>query len=265
MLNKAKSLVGHALDSLDGEIGKVKDFYFDDKHWAIRYLIADTGGWLTGRKVLISPYALLANAITEGHVAVALTKQQIKDSPALESDKPVSQQFEESYYAYYGWPTYGGGLGLWGAYDYPYMAGRNPRIANRRDELGVTSRDEKAWDTHLRSAAEVRGYHVEARDGEIGHVEDFIIDDESWAIRYLIVATRNWWPGKKVLVSPNWIERVSWDDSKVVVNLSRDAIKQSPEFTDESLLSRDYEDALHRHYDRPGYWHGEPVVQKHFV
>lgn len=260
MLNKAKSLVGHALDSLDGEIGKVKDFYFDDKHWAIRYLIADTGDWLTGRKVLISPYALLANAITEGHVAVALTKQQIKDSPALESDKPVSQQFEESYYSYYGWPRYGGGAYAWGAYTYPYL-----REANRLDELGIASRDEKAWDIHLRSAHEVSGYHVEARDGEIGHVEDFIIDDESWAIRYLIVATRNWWPGKKVLVSPNWIERVSWDDSKVVVNLSRDAIKQSPEFTDESLLSRDYEATLHRHYDRPGYWHGEPVVQKHFA
>lgn len=264
MLNKAKSLMGHALDSLDGEIGKVKDFYFDDKHWAIRYLIADTGGWLTGRKVLISPYALLASATAEQHIAVALTRQQIKDSPCIESDKPVSQQFEESYYAYYGWPMYGGAY-MWGAYAYPYMPGMYPRVANRRDEPEIASRDEKSWDFHLRSVHEVCGYHVEALDGEIGHIEDVVIDDESWAIRYLIVATRNWWPGKRVLVSPKWIERVSWSDSKVVVNLSRDAIKGSPEFTDESLQSRDYETTLHRHYDRPGYWADEPFVQKHFV
>jgi hypothetical protein len=115
-------------------------------------------------------------------------------------------------------------------------------------------RGEKAWDPHLRSTADVSGHHIQARDGEIGHVEDFIIDDKTWAIRYLIIDTENWWPGKHVLVSPQWIERVSWIDSKVFVNLSRETIKQSPEYTELSLLTRDYETVLHRHYDRQGYW-----------
>ena len=121
-----------------------------------------------------------------------------------------------------------------------------------------STQGEKAWDPHLRSTHDVSGYHIQAADGEIGHVEDFIIDDETWAIRYLIVDTRNWWPGKKVLVSPQWIERVSWSESKVFVNLSRETIKQSPEYTEESLLTRDYETGLHRHYNRQGYWVDEP-------
>jgi hypothetical protein len=108
----------------------------------------------------------------------------------------------------------------------------------------------------------VSGHHIEAVDGGIGHVEDFIIDDETWAIRYLVIDTRNWWPGKEVLVAPQWVERVSWSESKVFVNLSRETIKQSPEYTDESLLTRDYETELHRHYDRQGYWVAEPDTKE---
>jgi hypothetical protein len=100
----------------------------------------------------------------------------------------------------------------------------------------------------------VAGYHLQALDGEIGHIEDFVIDDENWTIRYLIVATKSWWPGKKVLVSPQWIERMSWDDSEVFTNLSCQTIKESPEYSEESLLTRDYETGLHQHYDRKGYW-----------
>ena len=124
------------------------------------------------------------------------------------------------------------------------------------------TRDEKAWDPHLRSTHNVSGYDIQATDGEIGHVEDFVIDDETWAIRYLIIDTRNWWPGKKVLVSPQWIESVSWSQSKVVVNLSRATIKQSPEYTEKSLITRDYEDGLHRHYNRQGYWVDEPAAKE---
>lgn len=254
MLNKAKTLKGYKLDSLDGEFGEVKEFYFDDRHWTIRYLVANTGGWLTGRQVLISPYALVATIKAEQHVAVDLTKKQIEDSPALSTDKPVSRQFEESYYGYYGYPMYWGGPFSWGAYPYPMRD---------REQWKQPSKSEKAWDPHLRSTDAVSGYEIQALDGEIGHVEDFVIDDETWAIRYLVVATRNWWPGKKVLVSPQWIERVSWNDSKVSVNLSREAIKQSPEYTAEALITRDYETGLHRHYQRPGYWAEEPVAREH--
>src|ERR1039457_902669 len=177
MLSKAKTLKGYKLDSLDGEIGKVKEFYFDDRHWAIRYLVADTGNWLTGRQVFISPYALVAVIKEERSIVIDLTKKQIEDSPSLESDKPVSQQFEEAYYGYYGWPMY---------WDGPYMWGYYPDIVRDSEKWRESAQGEKAWDSHLRSTHEVSGYNIQAADGEIGHVEDFIIDDAAWAIRYLI-------------------------------------------------------------------------------
>lgn len=254
MLIKAKTLEGYKLDSLDGEFGEVKEFYFDDRHWTIRYLVAHTGTWLTDRQVLISPHALVAAIKVEQRITVDLSKKQIENSPPLSSDKPVSRQFEESYYGYYGWPMHWNGPYMWGSYPY---------IPRDRETWKVPAQGEKAWDAHLRSTDNVRGYEIQALDGEIGHVEDFVIDDETWAIRYLIVGTRNWWPGKKVLISPQWIESVSWSESKVFVNLSRAAIKQSPEYTEAALLSRDYEAGLHRHYNRQGYWSEELVAKEH--
>jgi hypothetical protein len=253
MLSKATALKGYKLHSIDGEIGKVKEFYFDDQYWAIRYLVADTGDWLTDRQVLISPHALVAVVKDKQQITIELTKKQIEDSPPLESDKPVSQQFEEFYYAYYGWPTYWCGPCMWGSYPY---------IVRDREREKEAAEAKKTWDHHLRSTHDVIGHRVQAGDGEIGHVEDFIIDDGTWAIRYLVIDTRNWWPGKRVLVSPQWIERISWDESKVFINLSRKAIRQSPEYTEESLLTRDYEIELHRHYNRLGYWVDESAAKE---
>jgi hypothetical protein len=251
MLNKVKTLKGYKLESLDGDIGSVKEFYFDDQHWAIRYLVADAGNWLTGRQVLISPYAL--GFVSEGQqsISINLTKKQIEESPSLATDQPVSRQFESSYYGYYGWPEY---------WDGPYMWGPYPYLLRDREKWRGHTRGEKAWDPHLRSTNAVSGYHIQAVDGEIGHVEDFIVDDDTWAIRYLEVDTQNWWGGKKVLVAPQWIERVSWRESKVFLDLYREAIKQSPEYTEESLPTRDYEDRLHRHYSRRGYWVDKPAA-----
>ena len=254
MLYKVKTLKDYKLNSLNGEIGKVKEFYFDDHHWTVRYLVAETGNWLTGRQVLISPYALVAVNKEEQHIDIDLTKKQIEDSPSLDSDKPVSRQFEERYYGYYGWPSYWVG---------PYMWGYNPYIMRNRETRREATQDEKSWDSHLRSTYDMSGHNIQAEDGEIGHVDDFIIDDETWAIRYLIIDTRNWWPGKKVLISPQWIDRVSWSESKVFVNLTRAIIKQSPEYSEESQLTRGYETELHRHYNRQGYWVDEPIAKKH--
>jgi uncharacterized protein YrrD len=250
MLIKTKTLTGYTLKSLDGEIGTVKEFYFDDQHWTIRYLVADTGIWLPGRQVLISPHALGTVIKDEKHISVSLTRQQIEDSPSLDSDKPVSRQFEEAYYDYYAWPMYWSGPFAWG--DYPYIV--------HDDEIRIISTSfNSTGDAHLRSTHDVRGYHIQATDGEIGHVDDFIIDDETWAIRYLVIDTRNWLPGKKVLVSPLWIDRVSWHDSKVFANLLREDIVQSPEYTDWSILTREFEVDLYQHYKRQGYWVVEPV------
>jgi uncharacterized protein YrrD len=254
MLSKAKTLQGYKLDSVDGEIGRVKEFYFDDRHWTIRYLVADTGNWLSGRQVLICPYALLGVNRERQHIGIDLTKKQIEDCPSLNSDKPVSRQFEESYYGYYGYPMYWKGMYSWG-----YC----PHIERDRRQWKASAQGEKAWDAHLRSTHAVSGYHIQAEDGEIGHVEDFIIDDYTWAIRYLIINTHNWWPGKKILVAPQWIERVSWSESKVFVDLSRETIKQSPEYTHETTPTRAYETGLYLHYNRLGYWIDEPAVKEH--
>jgi hypothetical protein len=254
MLNTAKALKGYKLDSLDGEIGRTKEFYFDDRYWVVRYLVADTGTWLTSRKVLVSPYALSTVNAADHDIAVNLTRKQIEDSPSLDSDRPVSRQFEDDYYGYYGWPSYWGGPYMWGSY--PYMMRDRERWAD-------IIHDAEGWDPHLRSTHDVTGHRIEARDGEIGHVEDFVIDDDTWAIRYLCVSTRNWWPGKKVLISPQWIDRVSWSESTVVLNLTRDAIKQSPEYTEKSLLTRDYETGLYGHYNRQGYWIDELATREH--
>jgi uncharacterized protein YrrD len=254
MLNKAKELKGYSLLSLEGKIGKVKEFYFDDEYWTIRYLVADTGNWLTGRQVLISPHALVTVMSKEREIAIDLTKAQIKDSPPLDSDEPVSRQYEEDYHAYYGWPMY---------WDGPYMWGLYPYIVRDGEQSEACNPGGKMWDAHLRSTHDVSGHSIQATDGEIGHVDDFIIDDETWAIRYLIIDTQKWLPGKKVLVSPLWIERVGWTDSTVFVNLTREAVRQSPEYTEGSLPTRDYEAGLHRHYNRHGYWDDESADGKH--
>lgn len=246
MLIKAKTLEGYKLSAVDGEIGKVKEFYFDDQHWAIRYLVADTGNWLVGRQVLLSPYTLNSVNKDDETIGVNLTKQQIEESPSLETDKPVSKQFEEAYYGYYGFPTYWSGAYMWGAY--PNL------MRTQHTDVKVTQPVDHSWDPHLRSTDAVSGLYIQAIDGEIGHVEGFIMDDENWAIRYLIIDTKNWWIGKKILVSPEWIEKFSWEESKVYVNMTRESIKASPEYSDDFLVTRDYENSLYQHYLRKGYW-----------
>ena len=245
MLTQAKTLEGLKLLSLDGEIGNIKDFYFDDQHWAIRYLVLDTGNWLISRKVLISPYSLTSIDGKNETIFIDSTKEQIENSPSINSENQISQQFESDYYGFYGFPTYWGG---------PYMWGPSPYIVRDRNLWKKFANGEQAWNPHLRSTREVSGYGIHATDGEIGHVVDFIIDDETWAIRYLVIDTQNWWPGKKVLVSPLWIERVNWEESQILFKISRTTIKEAPEYIEEAMLSREYEIRLNQHYDHQGYW-----------
>jgi hypothetical protein len=256
MLRSVNDSQGRKIRATDGDIGSVDQFLFDDENWAVRYLVVDTGNWLLGRKVLISPIALGQTDWTEG-LSVSLTKEQIKNSPGIDTDKPVSRQHESEYFKYYGYPYYWHGPALWGAGAYPSAV---PRTMGYPDKVDVTTGyagsasapktapQEEEGDPHLRSAREVIGYYIEATDGEIGHVEDFIIDDQSWAIRYIEVDTVNWWPGKKVVVTPQWIQRVSWAESRVYVNLARETIKNAPEYDPTLILDRDYEDKLYDYY-----------------
>jgi hypothetical protein len=175
----------------------------------------------------------------------------VERSPKIDTHQPVSRQHEAEYYGYYGYPYYWDGPYMWGSSFYP--AGVEVSAALSREALAEKIGKELT-DSHLRSTQAVTGYDIEAADGEIGHVAGFIFDDEAWAIRYIEAATRNWWPGKKVLVSPAWIERVSWIDAKVNVGLTRDAIKTAPEYIESTPITREYENRLHLHYGRPPYW-----------
>ena len=245
---RVTNLKGYAIGATDGDIGKLVDFYFDDKFWTIRYLVAETGNWLLNRKVLISPFALGKADLSKERVNVALTKKQVEESPSMDTDMPVSGQHEALYLDYYGYPYYWEGPLLWGPTAYPQFSDAD----RKRDEEARAMRED-AYDSHLRSANAVTGYHIEAIDGDIGYVEDFIIDEKTWEIRYMVVKTQNWRPGKKVLVAPPWKDWVSWDDSKVYLDLSQETIKNGPEYHPETL-DRKYEETLYDYYKRPKYW-----------
>lgn len=233
MLRLAKELKGFTLEGRDGEIGNVREFYFDDKSWTIRYLIANTGSWMTGRSVLISPYALSKIFVKERLIRVELTKAQIENSPAIDTDKPVSRQFELAYYPFYGLPPYWGGSSAWDDAVYPQMIESPPGgVRGRSDEIRQGDKE----DPHLRSTKDVDGHTIQALDGQVGHVEDFVVDDESWTIQYLIVATRDWWPGKKVLIATRSIDRISWEESRVYLRLKRETIQKSPEYSEGVLI-----------------------------
>jgi hypothetical protein len=246
MLTKSKTLKGYALRGLDGEIGTVEDFHFDDLHWTIRYLVAETGNWLIDRKILISPYALNFVDTDKRFVSVDLTLKQIEDSPSLDDNEPVTRQYEESYHAHFGWPGYWDGPYAWGALPYLLLQ------AGKKAYAALTP--SKAISPHLRSNTDTLGCMVLAVDGEIGRIDDFILDDNSWTIRYLIVDSGPWWHGKRILISPKWLDRVAWNESKVFLKFSRDTIRSAPEYTEAPLVSRDYESRLHDHYLRKGYW-----------
>ena len=247
MLRSFSDIKNFALAATDGEIGKVKELYFDDLSWTIRYVVVDTGGWLTGRKVLIAPRSFGTIHEENKLIAVHLTKEQIENSPPIEADKSVSRRFEEQWYAHYGYPGY------WLGPEAVAFGGLPPAgpTATATD-AAREARVEESGDPHLRSTSEVDGYSIHATDGDIGHVDDFIIDDEAWSIRYVVVSRG--WLGKKVILSPQWIERVSWEEGKVFVSLTREAIKNAPEWDDVQPITRDFEERLHAHHGRDVYW-----------
>lgn len=250
MLRSIKEITGYKLAALDDKIGRCKDFLFDDKTWTVRYMVADTGRWLPGRKVLIPPTALGEPEWASKAFPIRLTKQEIEEAPALEVHAPVSRQYEQQYYKYYGWPYYWAGVYATNPGAYP-----NPVYESVFDALtGQDVDDEALTEPGLRSVDEVKGYHIHARDGEIGHVEDFIVDDATWIICYMVVDTRNWLPGRKVLVAPGWISGVNWAESEVSVDLPRESIKNSPAYDPSKPINRAYEERLYNYYGQPIYW-----------
>lgn len=229
MLRSLKKMKGSTVHASDGDIGRVDQFFFDDEHWVIRYIVVDTGGWLTGRKVLVSPVSVREVEWTNRRVHVNLTRDQVERSPDIDTTQTFSRRKEVEFYRYYRWPVYWGGAGLWGNGMYPAMLPDVMITDEEKREAKIEGGRAEDEDIHLRSSDEVTGYHLQARDGEIGHVEDFVIDDETWAVKSIVVDTRNWLPGKKVLLEPKQINRVNWYETKVHVDLPRDSIRQAPE------------------------------------
>jgi uncharacterized protein YrrD len=240
MFRSMKELVGYAIQAADGGIGKVHDFYFDDQSWAVRYLVIDTGGWLSSRKVLVTPVTLDVPRWESKEFLVRLTKEQVEKSPSINLDKPVSRQMEEDLHAYYGWQ--------------PYWRDARARAAVRVIERSMEDEDASSSGLTLRSVNEVIGYDIQASDGEIGHAADLIVDDEAWVIRYIVVDTHDWLPGKKVLVSPSWARAVTWPERNIYVGLSKEMVKDSPEFDPSAPVNREYELRLYDYYGRPKYW-----------
>jgi hypothetical protein len=221
MLQNIQEFYGKKLAALDGDIGHVKDFYFDDAAWAIRYVVVDTGSWLTGRLVLLSPHAFERLDLHENMMQVKLLKKQIQDSPSIATHETVTRQFEEHYYRSYGWPVYWEGGQMWGI-------SRDLRVASPQPpDIAVRRALEPAADRHLQSTKTVTGYHIQATDGMIGHVSGFHVNDRSWAIHELAVETGRWFLGKQILVSPGEIERISFLEKKVFVKFTMADIERT--------------------------------------
>lgn len=223
MLQDTTDLYGKKLASLDGDIGHVKDFYFDDAAWAIRYVVVDTGSWLTGRLVLLSPHAFVRLEQRDDALQVRLTRKQIQDSPSIASHETVSRQFEEQYYRSYGWPAYWQGGQMWGMSGDPLVASPQPR------DIAVRQALEPPADRHLQSTKSVTGYHVQAVDGAMGHVTSFHVNAVSWAIHELVVDAGHWYSGRPILVPPGKVDRISVVERKVFVTLSMAELKSSEE------------------------------------
>lgn len=263
MLRSMKDLENYAIGATDGNVGHVKDLYFDDDAWVIRYLVVETGSWLASRKVLITPLSIRQPNWAERTLSVSITKEQVKNSPDIDTDKPVSRQNETDYLRYYGYPNYWGGAGMWGESLYPYPT--LTEYGGERVDRAERQREEEAYlkaerdrhrndDPHLRSCKAVVGYHIHATDGDIGHVDGLLVDEETWAIRYMVVDTSNWWVGHKVLIAPQWVKEVRWSDQSVSVDLARDSVKHSPPYESTFEVNRQREMGLYDHYGRSGYW-----------
>jgi hypothetical protein len=228
MLRSIRNLFENKLGASDGEIGHVNDFYFDDRNWAVRYLVADTGSWMPGRLVLISPHSF--GGLYQGGktLLVNLTRQQIENGPSIDLHKPLSRHHEEEYHRHFGWPFHWDGGRSWGMSVRPDIASeaKHPPY----EQTIAKGVKHETSDPHLRSVKTVLGYHVQATDGAIGHAADFLLSDENWVIQRMVVDTRRWMSGKRVMILPNQINRISWNRSKIYVDLTKESVLGSQSF-----------------------------------
>ena len=261
MLFAASGLENCPVRAKDGDVGAVKDFLFDDRTWTIRFIAVDASDWLPGRRVLIHPSAIAPLELppkpalpmmSRGEtleLSVNLTRHQIEAGPSLGEDKPVDRDMETLLYDYYGWDPY------WGGTHFGHAALPNAEariVGEARAQTGPEAPPVDGAD-RLHGLASFKGYAVHALDGDIGHVENVLADDSNWEIRYLLVATRNWWPGKVVRLAPYAVKTVDWFGRRIAMNVNREQIKSAPEWDPLAMMDEASEAALHRHFGWPGY------------
>lgn len=228
MERNINSLLNYNIEAKDGLIGEIEEFYFDDQNWKIRYFIVQTGNWLAERKVLIPLNAILKKTWENGNFPLNLTKNQVKNSPDIDTDKPVSRQKEEELYVHYQWETYWAS----GFYGGGALVGSMPIPLIEREVLSETDKKKTHQndDNHLRSTETVTNYHVHATNGDIGHINDFIIDDKTWQIKFIVVDTQNWFGGKKVLIKVEDIKKIDWMENKILLNITTSTVEKSELF-----------------------------------
>lgn len=251
MLRSTKELNGYSVVATDGELGSVTDIYFDDEQWAVRYVIVDTGRWLAGRRVLMSPLSVRRPDWVEQRLPVTLTRDEVRSSPSADQAKPVSRQQERELFRYYGYPFYWRDWPLWGVAPYPQIAAEQGPLHDTERDADVADGGD---DIHLRSCREVAGYHLEASDGGLGHVHDFLFDDLDWAIRYIVVDTSDWWLGRRVLIAPEWVGEIDWQERSMRVDVSRRQIQSAPQYDSVGHVNRQWEADYYTHHQREPYW-----------
>ncbi len=272
MLVSLKELSGSTIKATDGDLGQVKDVYFDDRSLTIRFLVVDTHPWLPlSQKVLISPISLLEFSADDYAMTVSLSKDMVKNCPKVEEHETVSREFEKIYYDYFGYGYYWTGEGAWGEYAYPTalfhgnilpfenIETNNSETGNsetgnsetgnsetNNSETDNSETDNVADDNfetanHLRSANELAHYSIDAVDGKKGYIYDFIWDTYNWSLRYLVIDTRDWLPGgKHVLVSPEQFDSFNWGNQTVSCNIGLQQIKACPEYRSDKLNDSQY-------------------------
>ncbi|WP_284943579.1 PRC-barrel domain-containing protein [Acidisoma cladoniae] len=258
MLVVLAAFKGYAIEATDGSMGTVSDFLFDDMTWKVRWLVVDTGTWLKSRRVVVHPAAIRKVDYERRELLVTLKMAQVEASPGIGHDQPVSRQAELDLYEYYGWDPIWGGGGYFGARNESGAGGvkaplSRPLFRAPPHQPGDASLLEVEQDPHLRSAAAMNGYHVHATEGTIGHIENLLVDDTNWDIRYVIIDTRDWWPGSHVLISPYAVTAIRWEDHDVRLNVTIAEVKSSPEWDPFAMVTQVYEKELHHHYNWPGY------------
>lgn len=252
MLYRADAILNQTVEATDGVVGLVKDIYFDDISWTLRYLVVDTGGWLTGREVLISSEALVGLNRDQSTVVTRLSQMQIENSPSAEVDQPISRLSEIQLSQYYGWSPYWtavpGGLFPWSrTYTFPRDSSApdgGPASPNFEDEFERQSQT----NPNLRSFASIRNYALRATDGDIGQLEDLLIESESWRITHIIADAKLWWPGGLVVIDRGMVEDISWSDQKIVVAMTRDEVKNAPAYNKNRPMTEAFQAQLSDYY-----------------